>query len=77
MPVYEYYCSKCSANYELLRPMSRSDEPGVCPEGHRGGARTISVFAPVAKGAPGMSASMPSSGGGGCGCGGGACGCAN
>ncbi len=76
MPLYEYYCAKCSSKYELLRPMSRSDEPGVCPQGHRGGTRTISVFAPVAKGGAIFGEPMPMSGGG-CGCGGGGCGCAN
>ena len=76
MPLYVYYCQKCPAKYELLRPMGRSEEPGVCPQGHRGGARTISVFAPVGKSAAAGTGSMPSAGGG-CGCGGGGCGCAN
>jgi putative FmdB family regulatory protein len=74
MPLYEYYCQKCATKYELLRPMGRSDEPGECPQGHRGGARTISVFAPVAKNA---AAGAAVASGGGCGCGGGGCGCAN
>ena len=73
MPLYEYYCQKCATKYELLRPMGRSDEPGVCPQGHRGGARTISVFAPVAKNDASGVGTISS--GGGCGCGGGGCGC--
>ena len=50
MPLYEYYCPKCASKYELLRPMGRSDEAGTCPKGHGGGARTLSMFAAVAKG---------------------------
>jgi hypothetical protein len=53
--------------------MSRSDEPGTCPKGHTGGARTIATFARVGR-AEGGEFPMPSSGGG-CACGGGACGC--
>ena len=75
MPLYEYYCPKCTSKYEMLRPMGRSDEPGTCPKGHGNGARTLSMFAAVAKGGSGFDAlDAPSSGGGGCGCGGGACG---
>lgn len=73
MPLYEYYCRKCAAKYELLRPMSSSDEPATCPSGHAGGARTLSMFAAVSKGAPGEAMAMPA--GGGCACGGGGCGC--
>jgi putative FmdB family regulatory protein len=74
MPLYEYYCQRCSSKYELLRPMSRSDEPGTCPRGHTGGVRTLSVFASVGKAGEGdASYELPS--GGGCACGGGGCGC--
>ena len=75
MPLYEYYCPKCATKYELLRPLDRSDEPGTCPQGHGGGARTLSMFAAVTKQADGGVSSMPS--GGGCACGGGGCGCAS
>lgn len=75
MPVYEYYCSRCSTKFELLRSMSRSDEPARCPNGHREATRTLSVFAAIGGNATGADgpATMPS--GGGCGCGGGGCGC--
>jgi putative FmdB family regulatory protein len=72
MPLYEYFCPKCASKYELLRPMSRSDEPGTCPKGHAGGARTIAAFARVGRGDAGEMA--PPSGAG-CACGGGGCGC--
>jgi len=72
VPLYEYYCRKCAAKLELLRPMARADEPATCPEGHGGAARTLSVIAAVAKGVDGSYEPMPS--GGGCACGGGCCG---
>lgn len=77
MPLYEYYCTKCGAKYELLRSMSRSDDPATCPKGHKGGARTLSLFASVTNksgdaGFPG--AYDGGNGGGGCGCGG-SCAC--
>ena len=74
MPLYEYYCPTCASKYELLRPMGRGDDAGVCPKGHGGGARTLSMFAAVAKGGAHAS-TMDAPSGGGCGCGGGACGC--
>jgi putative FmdB family regulatory protein len=72
MPLYEYYCPKCTTKFELLRPMSRADEAGTCPKGHTGGTRTLSVFAAVSKGTDGAPQTMM---GGGCACGGGGCGC--
>ena len=56
MPLYEYYCRRCEAKFELLRPMSRSEEPATCPSGHEGAERTLSVFASFSKGADGLSA---------------------
>ncbi|MEX2225646.1 MAG: zinc ribbon domain-containing protein [Dehalococcoidia bacterium] len=74
MPLYEYFCRKCTTKFELLRPMSRSDEAATCPQGHRDGMRMLSVFAAVSKDAQGTPEPMI---GGGCACGGGACGCAH
>lgn len=73
MPLYEYYCPKCVAKYELLRPMSKSDDPASCPSGHRGGTRVLSMFAANVKGGS-DGAALPAMGGG-CACGGGGCGC--
>jgi len=73
MPIYEYYCPRCAAKFEELRPMSRADEPATCTKGHPGAARTLSVFAAVSKDADGSVSMMD--GGGGCACGGGGCGC--
>lgn len=74
MPIYEYYCPKCAAKFEELRPIARADEPALCAKGHRGASRTLSMVAPVRAGGGESFAEMPS-GGGGCGCGGGGCGC--
>jgi len=74
MPIYEYYCRRCTAKFEQLRPIVRADEPATCAKGHAGATRTLSVFAAVSKGADGEFEMMPSSGGG-CACGGGGCGC--
>jgi putative FmdB family regulatory protein len=73
MPIYEYYCPRCAAKFEQLRPMSEADNPAACAKGHKGASRTLSVFAAVTKDAEGSIATM--SGGGGCACGGGSCGC--
>jgi len=56
MPLYEYYCPTCSHKFEVLRPMSRSDEPATCPEGHDGAERVVSLFASFSKAADGSTA---------------------
>ena len=45
MPLYEYYCPPCGTQFEVLRPMSKIDDPAVCPEGHETTSRVISLFA--------------------------------
>ncbi len=32
MPMYEYRCSNCGEEFELLRSMSERDEPSECPK---------------------------------------------
>ncbi len=53
MPLYEYCCPQCQTRFELLRSMSRSNDPATCPNGHGGGQRLLSVFSAVSKGAGG------------------------
>ena len=73
MPLYEYHCSNCDTDFELLRPMSRSSERATCPSGHRNARRLVSVFAAHTKGENGSPTALT---GGGCGsCAGGACAC--
>ena len=64
MPLYEYYCPQCETRFELLRPMSRSDDPAACPNGHDRAQRVLSVFSAVSKGVGGETASI--SGGSSC-----------
>jgi len=75
MPLYEFRCRTCDSNFEVRRPMSEAGDPAVCPQGHPGAVRLLSVFASVG-GSP-ASAPSPSAAprsGGGCGSG---CGCAH
>ena len=45
MAVYEYRCRTCDDLFELRRPMSESDAPAECPQGHPDTVRLLSVFA--------------------------------
>ena len=45
MPVYEYYCARCGRDFELIRPVSRSEEPAPCAECGEPGERQLSNFA--------------------------------
>jgi len=48
MAIYEYFCPKCREVYELMRPMSKADDPATCPKCHGQGERLLSVFASTA-----------------------------
>ena len=69
MPIYEYYCRECAAKFERLERRPAATDTAVCPAGHAGATRTLSLFATLARGSDGEPAM-----GSGCGCGG-ACGC--
>ena len=45
MAVYEYRCTKCGKQFEILRNMSQADDPAGCPKCKGKGQRLISVFA--------------------------------
>ena len=45
MPIYEYRCSDCSHQFEMLRPMREANEPAVCRSCNNGAQRVLSVFA--------------------------------
>jgi putative FmdB family regulatory protein len=65
MAVYEYRCRTCDDLFELRRPMSESDAPADCPQGHADTVRLLSVFASAGVAASvGSGAPMPA---GGCG----------
>jgi putative FmdB family regulatory protein len=69
MAVYEFRCRTCDDLFELRRPMSESDAPAECPQGHADTVRLLSVFASAGVTA-GSGGEMPA---GGCGP---ACACA-
>ncbi|MBI2916761.1 MAG: zinc ribbon domain-containing protein [Chloroflexi bacterium] len=45
MPIYEYYCSQCKAEFELTRPFSQADAPASCPQCGGAAQKLLSVFA--------------------------------
>jgi putative FmdB family regulatory protein len=45
MAIYEYFCPKCKAEFELMRPISKADEPASCPKCGSQGEKLVSVFA--------------------------------
>jgi len=75
MPIYEYRCAFCNTKFELLRSISRADEPTVCPNcGHAESKRCLSPFAAFSKGGEGDAAPVAVGGSGGCAsCSGGSC----
>ncbi len=78
MPLYEYYCSDCRSNFELLVNHQHADEI-VCSQCHSEKVRRLlSTFAFSGKFGNGSSSSyedFDSSSDSSCGCGGGGCGC--
>ena len=61
MPIYEYECEQDGSVIEMLRPMSKADEPVEDPEGRgRTFKRRHSTFA------TGGQTAAPARGGGGC-----------
>ena len=67
MPLYEYVCPRCNAEFEKLQPMAQAGDAD-CPNCEAPANRVVSLMAPaqIAGGSVG--------GGGGCACGG-ACAC--
>jgi putative FmdB family regulatory protein len=76
MPLYEYQCATCDAQFEVLRSMSQANSPLACPRcAHTDVRKMISRFAAVSKDSGGSHMVSGSSGGSaGCGgCSGGHC----
>ncbi len=44
MPIYEYFCTKCGTEFELMRPFSEADKPGVCPKCSSQAQKLVSGF---------------------------------
>ena len=45
MPIYEFVCPKCGTEFEVMRPVSQSDEPARCPKCQTEARRQVSAFA--------------------------------
>jgi putative FmdB family regulatory protein len=54
MPLYEYVCSKCGCKFELLRPISQSNEAAPCPSCHHEAERVLSPFTSLSKDSSGL-----------------------
>ncbi|MET7330202.1 zinc ribbon domain-containing protein [Nonomuraea sp. NPDC005650] len=66
MPRYDFRCRACGSTFEVSRPMSASDDPATCPEGHGDTVKLLSTVSMTG------GAAAPKAAGGGC-CGGGCC----
>jgi putative FmdB family regulatory protein len=44
MPIYEYICTECDSKFELLRPLSQSDQEVPCPHCQQPARRKMSTF---------------------------------
>lgn len=49
MAICEYLCPHCRQVFEVMRPMSKADEPATCPKCNAAGERLPSVFASAAE----------------------------
>lgn len=50
MPIYQYECQICGAQFERFMPVSKADEVQTCPAGHHAVKRVFSVPVVVYKG---------------------------
>ncbi|MFI7635264.1 zinc ribbon domain-containing protein [Nonomuraea sp. NPDC049400] len=66
MPRYDFRCRACGSTFEVSRPMSASNDPATCPEGHDDTVKLLSTVSMTG------GAAAPKASGGGC-CGGGCC----
>jgi len=54
MPLYEFHCSKCENDFELLVPTSQWEGNAACPRcGSKKLTKQLSVFAPAGPAASG------------------------
>ncbi len=61
MPIYEYVCSDCSLQFELVRPLSQASEGAPCPRCHNGAKRVFSGFTSRSKDDSGLTAPLAGS----------------
>lgn len=76
MPIYEFICGGCEADFEKLVPSAEAAASAVCPEcGSKQVHKKPSLFGVAAKSSSAASAPSFSGSSGGGGCCGGACSC--
>ncbi len=54
MPLYEYVCSQCGHKFELILPISKSNEEAQCPFCQHEAERVLSAFASFSKDSSGL-----------------------
>lgn len=58
MPIYEYHCTKCGHNFELVRRIAQIDDAAPCPECRsKRTKRRVSLFITQRGAAPDLMAS--------------------
>ncbi|MFC1942865.1 FmdB family zinc ribbon protein [Chloroflexota bacterium] len=62
MPIYEYLCSECKLNFELLRPLSQAGQEAECPHCHKSARCKMSTFACFSTNESGISARVAGTG---------------
>ena len=62
MPIYEYICSECDAQFEQMRPLSQSGHTAECPKCHKPARRKMSTFAAFSATLGGVSKAVPGAG---------------
>ena len=45
MPIYEYLCTKCGKEFDLMRSFDEANKPAKCPNCSSGAQKRISNFA--------------------------------
>jgi putative FmdB family regulatory protein len=45
MAIYEYYCASCKQEFQLMRSMGQSNEPGPCPTCGKPSQKLVSAHA--------------------------------
>ena len=64
MPIYEYYCAGCNSKFELLRPLTKTNEDVACPKCSKTAKKLLSNFACFSKSAEGITSPISGAGGG-------------
>ncbi len=66
MPIFEYKCSKCDEQFDVMTSIAERDEQQACPSCEKGvGKRILSLFAsPAGRTSGGLPGGGCSSGGG-------------